>query len=200
MAKKKKLVHVTIIIPDASPVLTLARLGRLDLLERFKAPVHIVDQVEYEITKPENDPTGTTAEFIKRHANTIRIVETTVGVGFKVRRKADPTVRSKDLGELAVEEYARHLVRTTGPSFVPLVLFEDPDVLGLTIANMKDVHLLNTTAFLRALYEEEELPEGKDLIDTINRSRKSPLREFEKPARTKRLRSQWLKRGDGGEE
>ncbi len=198
MAKKKKTVDVQVIIPDASPVLTLARIGRLDVLDLFAAPIHIVDQVHYEITKSGNDPTGAVSEFISRHANSIQVIETTVGAGFTARRARDPKVSGKDLGELAVEEYARHLARTTGPGFVPLVLFEDPDVLGLTIANMKDVHLLNTTAFLRVLYQEGRLPDGADLIDEINLARKSPLREFEKPARTKSLRSQWLKRGRSG--
>jgi hypothetical protein len=41
----KKLVDVVVIIADASPVMTLARIGRLDLLGSFSIPVHIVDQV-----------------------------------------------------------------------------------------------------------------------------------------------------------
>jgi hypothetical protein len=41
----KTLVDVIVIIPDASPVMTLARIGRLDLLGSFSIPVHIVDQV-----------------------------------------------------------------------------------------------------------------------------------------------------------
>ena len=45
MARRK--VDVAVIIPDASPVLTLARIGRLDLLNIFEAPIHIVDQVHY---------------------------------------------------------------------------------------------------------------------------------------------------------
>jgi predicted nucleic acid-binding protein len=54
-------VDVAVIIPDASPVLTLARIGRLDLFDTFSAPIQIVDQVRYEITKPTNDPDGMVA-------------------------------------------------------------------------------------------------------------------------------------------
>jgi hypothetical protein len=57
----RKTVDVAVIIPDASPVLTLARINRLDLLGSFTVPVRIVDQVHYEITKPENDPKGEVA-------------------------------------------------------------------------------------------------------------------------------------------
>jgi len=74
------------------------------------------------------------------------------------------------------------------------VLFEDPDVLELRIAKLKDVHLLNTTAWLTTLHEAGELPEGKELIAQINAARATPLDGYEKPARTKKLRSQWLKR------
>jgi hypothetical protein len=54
----RKPVDVAVIIPDASPVLTLARIGRVDLLASFTVPIKIVDQVHYEITKPENDHRG----------------------------------------------------------------------------------------------------------------------------------------------
>ncbi len=198
MVKGRKLVDVALIIPDASPLLTLARIKRLDILERFEVPIHIVDQFHYEITKQENDPEGQVRNYLRLQANRVSIIDTTVGAGYQARKAKNPGVSGKDLGELAVEEYARALARTTGPSFVPLVLFEDPDVLGLTIANMKGVHLLNTTGFLRVLYEENELPEGQDLIERISRSRKSPLLEFEKPARTKRIRSQWLRKTTDG--
>jgi hypothetical protein len=40
----RKIVDIAVIIPDASPVLTLARINRLDLFETFSAPIEIVDQ------------------------------------------------------------------------------------------------------------------------------------------------------------
>ncbi len=195
MAKrKKKIVEITLVIPDASPLLTLARIDRLDLLELFAVPIHIVDQVHYEITKTENDPNGRVAAVLRRMHNQIVIVETNVGVGFQTRRARDPETPSRNLGEIAVEEYATRLARSTGPGFVPLILFEDPDVLELRIAKLKNVHLLNTTAWLTTLYEAGALPEGRELIQQINTGRKTPLDGFERPARTKKLRSQWLKR------
>ena len=57
----RKSVDVAVIIPDASPVLTLARVGRLDLPRSFTVPIKIVDQVHFEITKPENDTRGEVA-------------------------------------------------------------------------------------------------------------------------------------------
>ena len=190
----RRTVDVAVIIPDASPVLTLARINRVDLLGSFAVPVQIVDQVHYEITKPENDPEGVVAAGLRRLHNRLEIVETNVGVGFQTRRRRDPKTPGANLGEIAVDEYATTLAHTTGPGFVPLVLFEDPDVMNLRIARLKDVHLLNTTAWLLTLHREGLLPDGMDLIEQINASRTTPMVPFEKQGLTKKIRSTWLRR------
>jgi hypothetical protein len=176
---KKNAVTISLIIPDASPIITLARIDRLDLLGRFSVPIHIVDQVAYEIIKPENDGDGRIAAMMARLGNSLVVVETNVGVGYQTRRASNPDTPSRNLGEIAVDEYATVLAKTSGPSFVPLVLFEDPDVLQLRIAKLKNVHLINTTAWLMTLHLSGELPEAKDLIAKINATRKTPLDGFE---------------------
>lgn len=187
---KKKIVDVAVIIPDASPVLTLARIGRLDLLLTFQVPVTIVDQVEYEIER--NSAEAHT--FIRRNANCIIVTDTLVGRGFRTLKAEDPRTRSRNLGEQAVDEYARSLVATTGPSFVPLVLFEDPDVLETRISAFKRAHLMNTTAWLYGMYELGVLPEAPELIERINTVRKTPMQPFEKTGRTKKMISAWKRK------
>jgi len=200
---RRKIVDVAVVIPDASPVLTLAGIGRIDLLGRFSVPVRIVDQVYYEITKPANDPAGDVATGLRRLHNRIEIIETNVGVGFQTRHARDPSTPSGNLGEIAVDEYATTLAHATGPGFVPLVLFEDPDVMNLRIARLKGVHLLNTTAWLLTLFREGLLPSGIDLVEQINANRKTPLVPFEllvpfeKVGLTAKVRSSWLRRSFG---
>jgi len=109
----RKTVDVAVIIPDASPVLTLAWIGRLDLLDTFAVPVRLVDQVLHEITKPENDPNGSVFDGLKRLHNRLEIVETNVGVGYQTRRARDPKTPSSNLGEIAVDEYATTLAHTS---------------------------------------------------------------------------------------
>lgn len=191
---RKATIDVAVIIPDASPILTLARIGRLDLLATFNVPIKIVDQVHYEVTKSQNDPAGEVAAFFKRSGNRIEIVETSVGVGFQTRLARNPATPSRNLGEIAVDEYASLLNDTTGPSFVPLVLFEDPDVLSLRIARLKRVHLLYTTGWLAALSQEGILPDAKSAIDQVNASWRSPMIPYDRPARTRKLRSVWIGR------
>lgn len=190
----RKPVDVAVIIPDASPILTLARVGRLDLLASFAVPVRVVDQVYYEITKPENDPSGSVSAGLARLHNQIEIIETTIGLGFQLRRSRNPGISGGSLGEIAVDEYATTLAQGTGPGVVPLVLFEDPDVLELRIARIRGVHLLNTTAWLLTLHREGLLAEGLELVERINATRKTPMLPYERVGLTKKVRSTWLRR------
>jgi len=192
----RKIVDIAVIIPDASPVLTLARIHRLDLFETFSAPIEIVDQVHYEITKPANDPEGRVAAWLQRMGNRIRIVETMVGLGFRTKTERGESPRGGSLGEIAVDEYATDLARHATPTFVPLVLFEDPDVLETRIARLPRVHLLNTAAWIRALADEGIIPDGLKIIDEINAQRKSPMKPIERPGRTRKVQSRWLRRPD----
>jgi hypothetical protein len=193
----RKLVDIAVIIPDASPILTLARIGRVDLLNSFSVPIKIVDQVLYEITKPKNDPNGDVAAALRRLHNQIEIEPTRVGSGFVADRAKDPSTPSGNLGEIAVDEYATRLAHSTAPGFIPLVLFEDPDVLELRVARLKGVHLLNTTGWLLALYREQLLPEALELVDLINSTRKTPMIPYEKVGVTKKMQSVWLRRSFG---
>jgi hypothetical protein len=190
----KKLVDVVVIIPDASPVMTLARIGRLDLLGSFSIPVHIVDQVHYEITKKANDPDGKIAAALKRMGNQVLIVPTATGAGFKALRATNPDFPSKNLGEQAVDEYARRIARLQSPITVPLILFEDPDMLKLLVAQTKGVHLLNTKAWLESLGDEGLLPEAKTLVARIDALRKTAMIPIERGVRTRKIKSVWLRR------
>src|SRR5476649_1283425 len=109
-------VDVAVIIPDASPVITLARIDRLDLFETFTAPMQIVDQVRYEITRPANDPDGKVAAWLLRMGNRIAVVETLVGFGFRTKLERGEMPRGGNLGEIAVDEYATQLALAASPT------------------------------------------------------------------------------------
>ena len=172
----------------------MQRISRLDVLTLFNVPIHIVDHVHWEVTKPDNDLTGEIAATLKRLGNRVQIIETFTGLRFQAKRARDPTTPSRNVGELAVNEYAITLARSGGPRFVPLVFYEDPDVETLPIAQLKNVHMLNTTAFLTALHQAGVLPEGLELIDRINAQRATPMRPVDLPARTRKIRSTWIRR------
>jgi hypothetical protein len=190
----RKAVDVAVIIPDASPVITLARIDRLDLFETFTAPIRIVDQVGYEVTRAANDPDGRVAAWLARMGNRIAIVETLVGFGFRTKLERGETPKSGNLGEIAVYEYATQLALAASPNIVPLVLFEDPDVLQTRIVRLPRVHLLNTAAWIRALADEGIIADGAEILDAINAQRKSLMLPIERPGRTSRIQSRWLRK------
>ncbi len=190
----RRIVDVAVIIPDASPVLTLARVGRLDLFETFVAPIQIVDQVYYEISKAANDPDGKVAAWLAHRGDAITVIETMVGLGFRTRLMRGEVPKGGNLGEIAVDEYATQLARAASRTFVPLVLFEDPDVLETRIARLPRVHLLNTAAWIRALALEGVIPDGLAILAAINAQRSSPMLPMERVGRTRHVQSNWIRR------
>ncbi len=77
---------------------------------------------------------------------------------------------------------------------MPLVLFEDPDVLDLPVAKLANVHLLNTTGWLNVLRKENIIPDARQVIDQINATLRRPMLPFDRPARTKKLRSTFIRK------
>jgi hypothetical protein len=112
MKRGRREVDVRLVIADSSPLITLASVDRLDLFGTFAVPIHFPDQIAYEATKSENDEQGRVRKWLQGAGTQLTIVATAVGEGFKVRRAADPTYSGRNLGELAVEEYAHTVLAT----------------------------------------------------------------------------------------
>ncbi len=77
--------------------------------------------------------------------------------------------------------YDTYWVQGRSATFLPLVLFEDPDVLETRVAHLPRAHLLNTAAWIRALADEGIISDGRQILDQINAQRKSPMIPTERP-------------------
>jgi hypothetical protein len=183
---------IKVIIPDASPLLTLGRIGRLDVFRHFVVTIQIVDVVKEEAMRRINDVTGNVRTWFNALPNNVEIIDTTVGLGLRARRDRGEDPPTGQLGEIAVDEHATALARQGNAAMIPLVLFEDPDVLELRIARLKNAHLLNTAAMLIGLAEAGVEPEARQILKSINEMRKSPMRPVDRPARTKKFESEWV--------
>jgi hypothetical protein len=181
VARERKTIKV--IIPDASPLLTLARVGRLDVFRHFVVPIQIVDVVREEALRAANDVTGNVRKWFDALPNNVEIVDTTVGLGLQARRARGEDPSTGQIGEIAVDELATGLARQGNPTMIPLVLFEDPDVLELRIARLKNAHLLNTAAMLIGLADAGVEPEARQILKSINETRKSPMLPVDRPAK-----------------
>lgn len=69
--------------------------------------------------------------------------------------------------------------------------------MELRIARLKNVHLLNTAAWLLTLHREGLLPDALELVEQINSTRRTPMVPFEKVDLTKKVRSTWLRKSFG---
>ncbi len=172
MAVAKK--RITIVIPDAGPLISLAMGDALHLLLALQPGVRLVltDFVHFEATVFADRflDGAQIASFIKKNKNTIEVVATTIG------EFAIPTIREKlrknhdspwpnDLGELSISSFI-----TTSKDFNPgeptLVLIEDDWFTTNAYAVPSNVHLLSTSAFLDGL-EAEGIIESASAIRSL---------------------------------
>ena len=175
MANKR----ITIVIPDAGPLISLAMGDALHLLLDLQPGVRLVltDFVYFEATVFADRflDGAQIARFIKKNKSTIEVVATTIG------EFAIPTIREKlrkdpdapwpnDLGELSISSFI-----TTSKDFNPgeptLVLIEDDWFTANSYAVPGNVHLLSTSAFLDGL-EAEGVIESASAIRRLIQSKR----------------------------
>ena len=84
---------------------------------------------------------------------------------------------------------------TNGARIVKSLKFSRSTVVP--VATLPNVHLLNTIGWLDALHAQNIIPDAKQLIEQIDADRRTTMRPFDQPARTKRLRSTYLRKSRG---
>ena len=183
MANKR----ITIVIPDAGPLISLAMGDALHLLLDLQPGVRLVltDFVYFEATVFADRflDGAQIARFIKKNKSTIEVVATTIG------EFAIPTIREKlrkdpdapwpnDLGELSISSFL-----TTSKDFNPgeptLVLIEDDWFTANSYAVPGNVHLLSTSAFLNGLEAEGVIESASAIRKMIQSKRPGFKIQFE---------------------
>lgn len=175
MATKK----ITLVIPDAGPLISLATGNALDLLLALRPGVRLVltDFVYFEVTVFQDRflDGAQIADFVKKHQAAIEIVPTSIGEfaipGIQEKLRNNPNVPwPNDLGELSISSFV-----TTSKDFNPgeptLVLIEDDWFTSHAYAVPGNVHLLSTSAFLDGL-EAQGVIESAALIRSAIQSKR----------------------------
>ncbi len=160
---------IRIVLPDAGPLITLAKLGLLDTLLAFKDNVRIVltDYVEFEVTRRRNDFPDAMAihKFILNNVGRIEIEETGLGKNYKKlvlikeRLAADPDLARQlgvdlttpdDPGEMTIIQYVRDLIGR--PPGTPVLIMAEDDYFLREVSPLPgNAHVVSTRAFLDAL-------------------------------------------------
>lgn len=153
---------VVLIVPDASPLITLAAASELDVLLKPGAQVIIPDGVHLETVR-DQDKLGSQdiVDWLKRHAEEVRIAPTQEFAEAMLLIRAGKK-RVRNLGERCAQEIVND--RIQGPDGGRAVLiYEDSDVNTLSILRPERVGVLTTAEFLDAL-QAARLIQSADVI------------------------------------
>ncbi|MFM7295031.1 MAG: hypothetical protein ACKO1K_09520 [Burkholderiales bacterium] len=161
---------------DATPIIFLAKLGKLDLLFEFKIPVFMPREVEFEVVEKQarkegrelNSEEETIQAFLEKHkkAKRITVVQTIVCKAAEDLREANPMYSSNGDGEVAANSLFlnRDKYGVIGPA---LLLYEDADVE--VVFRRDDVHFLTTYAMFVAMEKIGRLKSADDEWDRLNK-------------------------------
>lgn len=175
MAKKR----ITIAIPDAGPLISLAMGNALELLLAIRPGVQLVvtDIVHFETTAlADRFADGAQiAEFLEVNKSRIHITETSIGnLALPVMRKqiemGERVQWAPDYGEMSIMSFVR-LAKTFNPGEPTMVLIEDDWFEENAFALPGNVHLVSTSSFLTGLERRGVINSAQAIKDLIKTKR-----------------------------
>ncbi len=200
--KKEEEMHkrkaITLIIPDAGPLITLAIADRLELLQSFGRPVIIMDVVKEECLHKSDAPEypRLKAWFEKTGENQMRIMSTPFLTVFKdaARQRAEggDEHATQGLGDATIAWFVANISRFHSADDIGLVLTEDASFGD--VALRRDVHVLSTRAWLHGLENAGVIPSAADVIAAVQANGRSISRyAADRPAViTPGTKSDWI--------
>jgi hypothetical protein len=183
---------IRLVVPDSGPLISLARIDRLDLIDRFKCPIVITDVVEMEISDgPDEAPdVSRLKRWIGNGGNRVQVAETSYGQLMKQNRELLKLLpeeqriiqkrryKIKNAGELSVREFSDELRTRLDDDDSVFILFEDSGVRKMSFG--PHVHMMSTWSLAKAIEQLGIIPSADDLFNQIeNAGRTVPRDPFE---------------------
>jgi hypothetical protein len=158
--------ELTIVLPDAGPLITLAYADALDLLLKPGWPVHLVDMVLHEVTRHQTPTSQKIAQWVAAHS--VALISTRTyshHQQLQATTPLSPTPRARqpNLGELAIQE-AMHTLALTEPHTTAVFLFEDHKIARASFLVPDNCRKVSTRAWLQFL-EVQGLIESANAIE-----------------------------------
>lgn len=183
-----------IVIPDSGPLMSLGRINRLDLLDRFACPILITDMVADEVLRgmPGAPDAVVFKDWFEHRGNQIQTVETSIGILWKAVPPEQKEVlrRIKDAGGTSIWQFANTLERTMSPSDEALLLFEDSAVKKINFG--PKVTKVTTWSFFLGLERMGVIASADGLIAEIADQKRVIVRDpFESRAPESDLTTDW---------
>lgn len=157
-----------VVVPDVSPLIHLAAVGCLELLQEF-GRVSVMDIVAQEASEDLSKPWALeVASWLARGQEArsnrpVEIVRTEIGEAYRLARQANPSFKMRNAGENAIRDWlVETLLEIGGPV---LVIYEDKNLLKLIRReHFEDVVVVATTRAVLAFAEERALIESAEAI------------------------------------
>ena len=166
---------ISLVLPDAGPLISLATADRLDLFDEFVVPIATLDVVRAECLFMEWEGRGRLERWFGANEARIEIISSPIMPAYRqaiarVRDGSDPDA-ARGLGDAAISWYIANAPFTRPAHTTTLVLTEDAAFGDSRLK--RDVHVLSTRAFLKML-------ENLGVIESARRI----LRDIEQGGRT----------------
>lgn len=119
---------LSLIVTDASPLITLAAADALDCLTMANVPVVIPDMVYFEVTQDlAKLGAEETIDWMRRNRAMVEIVPTQVFAEFQALKQINPATRSRGRGEAAAQEVLNAALNED-PALQAILFYEDTNV------------------------------------------------------------------------
>jgi hypothetical protein len=162
---------IDLVISDAGPLITLAVVGQLELLDLFQRPIVIPDVVQAECLS-DRSKLGypELVDWFDRKGNSLTIVETSVMKQYHEGLQQDRRdyAALKNLGEKAVSEVIA-VLKANDPTDAIAVLIEDASAGdAMRRETGQELTILSTRAFLLGLELKGQIPSAANILALAN--------------------------------
>ncbi|MGF9566514.1 hypothetical protein [Neorhizobium sp. JUb45] len=185
--------QVVIVVPDAGPLISLAKAKRLDLLIALRLPVYVMDQVYWEATRNKDKPDALAIiGFVEANADLVHIAETETGENARFAREAGRVgKRQSSLGEAAISEFLTGFEARFADT-AALLIYEDSDFTRRRIIIPDNVHVVSTKSFIYGLQNRKLIDDAAAIWQSIREAGRQPSdQEVDQPGNVGSDRTQW---------
>lgn len=148
------------LLPDAGPLITLAYAEALDLLLKPGWTVALVDMVLHEVTRSRTPNSGKVASWAA--AAQVPVISTRTFRHFQQATIENPSTRTRNLGELAIQETMNDLALRVPPT-TAVFLFEDHRIARASFLLPENCRKVSTRAFLAFLAQRGWIESAADI-------------------------------------
>lgn len=157
---------ISLIVTDASPLITLAVAGELDVLLLPRIKIIIPDMVRFEVVRHIDRPGAIDIlDWIGEHENRDLVVGKTVEYDeFKILYKYDHNVKTRNRGEQAAAEILASELQHGADAAI--LLFEDSGIrkTNFLVRLPDNVLVMSTSAFLAGLQKKGWIKSADDIL------------------------------------